>query len=204
MNNFEEACLMSCENWVDSFSDEEDFAFSEAFEHKMENLTEEMSKNKYHKLTRRTIKALLIAAVVFSFATSAFAIPETRKYIIKQFEDHFSYMVTGVDEMDKIEEISVGYIPEGFKLTKQEISNVGILNEFYNGNQWFNIVKNTLDTVINYDNSQHEIVSINNENYIIIYMENTSSIVWNNGNYTFRITGNIDKDILLEIAKSIK
>lgn len=91
-----------------------------------------------------------------------------------------------------------------FKKTKQEISDIGILNEFYNGNMWFTIFKNTIDTVVNYDNSQQETVRIDNIEYIVVHMENADSIIWNNGIYNYHLTGNINEEILLKIAENTK
>lgn len=204
MNNFEHACLMSCEDWVNSFSDEYEFEFSKSFEKKMELLTDKMRNNKYHRMTRKTMRALIIAAIILSFATTTFAIPSTREYIIKQFKDHFSYSVTDIDEIGKTENLYIGYVPEGFEQTNQEISDIGILNEFDNKELWFAVLKNTIDNEVNYDNNQQEIVSINNIDYIIVHMKDSKSIIWNDGIYTYSLTGNIDEETLLKIAENIK
>lgn len=200
MNKFEEICFKSCEDWVSSFSEDDDFEFSNAFENSIECIAGEMEKNKTYKLPRKIIKILIIAAIILSFVTTAFAIPNTRNYIIKQFKDHFSYIVADICEINKTDDISIEYLPESFKKTKQEISDIGILNEFYNGNMWFTIFKNTIDTVVNYDNSQQETVRIDNIEYIVVHMENADSIIWNNGIYNYHLTGNINEEILLKIA----
>ncbi len=201
MNNFEDACLMSCEKWVSSFSDEDDFVFGKSFEKKMELLTDKMRNDKYHKMSRKTMRALIVAAIILSFATTAFAIPNTRKYIIEQFQDHFSYLVTDVDEIDITEDISIGYVPDGFIKTDEDHSDVGIYCEYTNNSEWFSVLKHPIDISINYDNNSQEIQKINNIDYVIASMNDTQVIVWNNGQYTYRIMGNIDKSTLITIAE---
>ncbi len=204
MNKFEEACILSCESWVNTFPDDIEYDFSPAFEKEMNILIDKMRNDKYHKFTRKTMTSLIIAAVVLSFATTAFAIPSSREYIIKQFENYFSYNVTDIDEIEKVENIFVGYLPNNFIRTDEDISETGIYYEYCNKDLWFTISKNPINTTVNYDNSKQEISKINNVEYIITYMDNTTGIIWNNGLYTYRIIGNIKKDTLLKIAENIE
>lgn len=204
MNNFEEACFISCEKWVNSFSDKDDFAFSKSFDKRMDLLTDKMRNNRYHKMSRKTVRALIVAAIILSFATTALAIPNTRKYIIEQFQDHFSYSVTDIDEIDITEDISIGYAPDGFIKTDEDHSDVGIYCEYTNNSEWFSVLKHPIDIAINYDNNNQEIQTINNIDYVIASMNDTQVIVWNNGQYTYRIMGNIDKSTLITIAEKTK
>lgn len=201
MNNFEEACFISCEKWVNSFSDKDDFAFSKSFDKRMDILTDKMRNNRYHKMSRKTVRALIVAAIILSFATTALAIPNTRKYIIEHFQDHFSYLVTDVDEIDITKDISIGYVPDGFIKTDEDHSDVGIYCEYTNNSEWFSVLKHPIDIAINYDNNSQEIQKINNIDYVIASMNDTQVIVWNNGQYTYRIMGNIDKSTLITIAE---
>lgn len=202
MNNFEDACLMSCEKWVSSFSDEDDFVFSKSFEKKMELLTDKMRNDKYHKMSRKTMRVLIVAAIILSFATTAFAIPSTRKYLITQFKDHFLYTVTDIAEINKTDNIAVEYIPDGFIKTDEEISDIGIYNEYCKDELRFVIYKNPIDVSVNYDNNSYEVTEINNVEYVISELNNTIVIIWNNGLYTYRVSGNIDKELLLRIAEN--
>lgn len=208
MTNFEKACLMSCEDWVnkisEDYSHQKQFVFSKSFEKNMDTLIDKMRNNKYHRLTRKSMRVLIVAAILLSFATTAFAIPTTREYIIKQFQDHFSYWVTDVDEIDLTEDISIGYVPDGFIKTDEDYSEIGIYCEYTNNSAWFSILKHPIDIAINYDNNKQEIENINNIDYVIASMNDTQIIVWNNGQYSYRIVGNIDKSILITIAEKTK
>lgn len=204
MNNFEEACLISCEKWVSSFSDKDDFVFSKSFDKRMDILTDKMRNNKYHRMSRKTMRVLIVAAIILSFATTAFAIPSTRKYLITQFKDHFLYTVTDIAEINKTDNIVVEYIPDGFIKTDEDVSDIGIYNEYCKDELRFIIYKNPIDVSVNYDNTSYEVMEINNIEFIIAELNNTMVIIWNNGLYTYRISGNIDKELLLRIAASTK
>lgn len=168
----------------------------------MDLLTDKMRNNRYHKMSRKTVRALIVAAIILSFATTALALPSTRKYIVKQFKDHFLYTVTEIDEVNKIESISVQYTPEGFIKTDEEVSDIGIYNEYCKDELRFVIYKNPIDVSVNYDNNSYEVTEINNVEYVISELNNTIVIIWNNGLYTYRVSGNIDKELLLRIAEN--
>lgn len=204
MNNFNDACTLSCDDWLNKFSDSSDCEFSKSFDKQMNRLIDKMRKDKYHKLTRKSVQTLIIAAIILSFATTAFAIPSSRKYIIKQFKDHFSYSVVEIDDVESVESIIVGYIPDGFKKTYEDESKLGIIYEYKNNENWFSISKDKLDTEINFDNQTIEEIIINGIKYCVYCTESINGIVWNNGLYTYSISGNINKNELIKIAVKVE
>lgn len=43
-----------------------------------------------------------------------------------------------------------------------------------------------------------------NETYLIFYSPNSCSIIWDNGRYIFKLSGNLDKEAALNLCRSIK
>lgn len=199
MNHFNDACSLSCDDWLSNFSESYDCDFSKTFDKEMQKLADKMRNDKYHKFTRKTMHALIIAAVVLSFATTVFAVPSSRKYIIEKFKDHFSYTVTETDNIDIVKNITVGYIPDGFKLSYSD-SSFGWVQEYKRNNEWFIINKDTIDIEINFDALDTETKIINGTEYLLFITDNTNGVIWNNGSYTYTISGNIDKEELVKIA----
>ncbi|MCM1286354.1 MAG: DUF4367 domain-containing protein [Acetobacter sp.] len=204
MNNFNDACTLSCDDWLNDFSDSYDYEFTKSFEKEMNRLIDKMRKDKYHKLTRKSVQTLIIAAIILSFATTAFAIPSSRKYIIKQFKDHFSYSVVEIDDVESVESIIVGYIPEGFKKTYEDESQLGIIYEYKNNKNWFSVSKDKLDTEVNFDSLEKEYIIINDTEYLLFTTDGTNGVIWNNGLYTYSISGNINKNELIKIAVEVE
>ena len=93
MSEFEEALWLSAENWADSFStDLPKHKFSKKH-NKVINDIIYGKQDKKIKLSKGTIKVLLIAAVLLAIATTAFAIPQSREYIVDKFSNHSEYNV---------------------------------------------------------------------------------------------------------------
>lgn len=204
MDNLEKACVLSCEKWCNSFSEEEEFTFSKPFGKRMDKLVDKMRNNKYHKLTRNAIKMIVVAAIVLSIALTAVAFPGTRKYIIKQFQNYFSYTVSENVEAEEVEELVIGYVPQDFVLTEEYNENLCAYQKYMNVELWFSIFKNPLDTEINYNNANQEITEHNNIEYITFDNGEVTGIIWNNGEYVYRIDSNLSKNELLKIAYAVK
>ncbi len=204
MDNLEKACYISCEKWSNSFSEYGDFSFGKAFENRMDKLIDKMRDDKYHKLTRNAVKVIIIAAILLSLAVSAFAFPSTRKYIVKQFQNYFSYSVTDNAKAEKIEDISVNYIPKDFVLTEDNSEELRAYMKYEKDSLWFSVFKMPIDAKINFNNSNCETVQHNNIEYVIYSGDKSNGVIWNNGVYVYKIDGNISKDELLKTAYEVK
>lgn len=204
MNNFNDACTLSCDDWLNNFSESYECDFSKTFEKEMQRLVDKMRNDKYHKFTRKTMSALIIAAVVLSFATTAFAIPSSRKYIIEKFTDHFSYAVIEPDNIDTVEDIIVGYIPEGYEKRNEYIFEKEISQEYQRDDKWFIISKNTIDTEINFDALDTESKTIDGTKYLFFVTDSTNGVIWNDSLYVYSVSGKINKEELIKIAIEIK
>ncbi len=204
MDKFNDAYELSCDDWVNNFSASYDYEFSKSFDKKMNKLIDKMRSDKYHKLTKKSMQALIIAAIILSLATTVFAIPSSREYALKQFRDHFSYSVAETDDVVYIDSITVGYIPDGFKKSSSNESEVLILYEYENNEKWFTIIKNTINAEINFNSENRIIKNINGIEYILSSNDSTNGVIWNNGLYTYSISGNIDKEELFNIALEVE
>lgn len=204
MDNLEKACCISCEKWSNSFSEYSDFAFGRSFEKRMDKLIDKMRDDKYHRLTRNAVRVIIIAAILLSLTVSAFAFPSTRKYIIKRFQNYFSYSVTENAKAENIEDISVEYIPKDFVLTDENNDELRAYRKYEKDNLWFSVFKMPIDAEINFNNANQETVEHNNIEYVIYSGDKSSGVIWNNGAYVYKIDGNISKDELLKTAYEVK
>lgn len=207
MTNFEKACLLSCEEWVNTLSTIDDFQFSKSYERKMKKLFNKMRNDKYHRFTTNTVKVLVAAAIIMSIATTAFAIPTTREYIFNHFKNYAVYTVADVDKAEQIEPISVGYLPDGF-VQSYEDSALDRKTIFYeNGNEWIYIDKYRIDSSVFKDNeyNNYETVQINGIDYICsVNDDGNTEMIWNNGEYVYSIYSSLNMNELLTIAENLK
>jgi hypothetical protein len=208
MNNFEQACLLSNEEWIESFPvDIEHYSYTEQHIKQIKKLFNKMRNDKYHKLTKRSAYAVLIAAIILSISITAFAIPKSRNYLINKFSDHSSYSVTDYSGDENVTSLNIGYLPDGFEKTNETYSDDFIMNQFSFGDEWFYVCKYDIGTVVDFDTEDYneEHITIDNIEYIL-YNSNSEycGIIWNNGYNVFTIAGNVSLDMLLEIAQNIE
>lgn len=208
MNNFTKACCMLNEEWVNSFPDEiEQFRHSRAYTKNINRLFSKMRNDKYHPLTKGTLRALIIAAIIISLAATAMALPQSRKYIIEKFTDHSTYTVADDAKSNIVTDLTVGYLPEGYELV-DEFESVDYYTVIYsNEYNSINIIKYNIDRDLNFNterNNSH-IVTYNNVDYTVCKSaQDNTVIVWCNNEYIYYLDGNIPEEEALKIALSVK
>lgn len=208
MSNFQDVCLLSCEKWVDSFPDEiPKHEFSQKHNEKMKTLFQDEPKDKKHKLSRKSITFILIAAIIMAIATTAFAIPTCREFIIEKFTDYSEYNVVNPKNAKMVESLKVNYIPDGFKKAEEDKTNDFYVEIYDNNDKYFFVKKYTLDTNIGYDTEKYdsEKIKINGIDAVYYRTDNElDGIIFNNSEYIFVVNGNISKEELVKIAQNVE
>ena len=212
MNNLETACLLSCERWADTFEKEiPEHIFSKEHNEKMKSLLSDNLIKYKPKLSKKTLKFILIAAIILSLAITVFATakPAFEKYSLKMLSDHSIYNVILDDKSyaKKVNSLNVKYIPNGFEKTEEENNTNNIVYTYKNNDKYFYVGKYTLDTSVGYNTERYEdeLIKINNKEYIYYKVDdNMQGILFNNGEYIYEIDGNISKEELVDVAQNIE
>lgn len=211
MNNLETACLLSCERWADTFEKEiPEHTFSKEHNEKMKPLLSDNLIKYKPKLSKKTLKFILIAAIILSLAITVFATakPAFEKYSLKKYSDHSEYeILSKKKEPQEVNSLTVNYIPEGFEKTEEENNINNIVYIYRNNDKYFYIGKYTLDTSVGYNTEKYEeeLIKIDNKEYIYYKVgNNMQGVLFNNGEYIYEIDGNISKEELVDIAQNIE
>lgn len=171
-----------------------------------EILQEKQDEDKY-KLSKNTIKVLLIAAILLSITITAFAIPASREFITKSLFNHSSYSLVDKSDYTKVESLVLNYIPEDFIQTDEFVSEYYFDFSYENKEYHFSVNKYALNTKIDYDTEkyEHETIIINNSQGVF-YRANEfdSGLIFNNNYYIFVISGNISKEEIIKIAQGLE
>lgn len=209
MSTIEEACLLSCKNWIDSFPTKiPNHKFSR--EHKKAINKILYSDNKKYKVTfsRRNIKILLIAAILLSLAaTVVFAVPASREFIVNKFSNHSEYNITDTDNIKDVNSLTVNYVPKGFEFTEKHTASGFCILKYENGEKSVSIKKLSLDFTINYDTEKYssEKIKINGINAVYYKPDNDmNGVIFNNGEYIYTVSGRISKDEIIKVAQNIE
>lgn len=208
MNNFEAAVELSLNNWVASLPTEFNLPEpTEAYKKGIAKLMDKMRGDRYHRLTRRTARAILIAAIIMAIATVTVAATVGRDFIVQRFSDHSTYSVVDASNVKEVDDIHIGYLPEGFELESKEITDYSQFYVYSKNNYWINIYKSKIDTGLTFDTEYNNGEYIETNTFEGIYFEDESlsysGIVWNDGNYIYLINSNISKQGLIKIAENL-
>lgn len=192
--------------------------FSKSFERKMQRLIDSEHKS-YGFMVRTTGRRVIsvLVAVMLLTTTALFSVSATRGPIVTFFTEAYDKFTavffdkpettTYSDESDPLEEITVGYIPEGFELISKNGSEMSCRLEYANEveHSLIIMVRPIGEAGLTFDTEGVEVVSIEVNGYdgIYYYQKGISSVMWNDNNRYYIIRGDLDYNAIMEVAESI-
>ncbi len=209
MSKFAKACILSYEEWVATIPEElPDPEYSKKHIRRMNALKNKMRGNVYHHFTTKTIKIMLVAAILLALLMTAFVFPSSRDSFIDNFNIASRYQMTKENKNSVPDKITVGYIPEGFELENKQSSSKSVAYDFFSSNgEIFTITKYSSATEIDFDteNLDTKEILINSVKYTYgTDSLGNSNIMWTKFDYMFKIGGNLPVEELLKIAETIE
>ena len=214
---FDEDCLK-----VSSTSYPE-YELSKEFQQKMNKLIRQQKKVYYPviKTTGRRIAAAIIAAVMMGSVT-AVAYEPAREAIKDFFMKHFgthdvvetNYVIENIDINSsyytkiRIEEEYEIAVPDGFELEEYYNDDCSINCRYSNGKDFIDfeqIPAGIYSESIDNERSKSYNYTDDEGNKYLVYDWNKSKLfIWNNGQYVFEISSNLDKNDIVDLCKSTK
>lgn len=97
------------------------------------------------------------------------------------------------------------YIPSNFEKINENITDSSLNIVFQNGEKWFDFYMNDIDGKLTIDTEGAivEEIDINGTKAILSIKPDVKILVWSSDNYSLVMSGNIYKETLIKIAKSI-
>lgn len=206
MTNFEQAAALDIEKWLQTLPEEApEYKFSEKYNKFRVKLFDKMRGEKYHRFTKRATVAIIVAAILFAMAVATLAATVGKDFILKYFNGYAEVEVIDSENAVNVDSLTIGYIPDGFIKTDEFISDSTTTYSYSESDKWFTVTKVKLDSGMTFDEeNQIERITINNVEYLYSYSSDANNLLWNNGQYSFNLIGNLDKDQLLKIAESVR
>ena len=208
MSKFAKACVLSYEEWVATIPAElPEPEYSKKHIRRMNALKNKMRGNVYHHFTTRTIKIMLVAAILLALMMTAFVFPSSRDSFMDNFNIASRYQMSKHNKNSVTDEITIGYIPEGFELEKQQTYSKTIIYDYSSNNSKFTITKfsSAIEIDFNTEEIETEIIAIDNTEYTYgISLSNVGNLIWVENDYIYQIKGDISKEEMLNIATGIK
>lgn len=162
-------------------------------------------KSRHITKMKKSVKVLLIAAIIAIMLAVGSLGYAQYKYNIFNFSDHATVMFSGVNKR-RVGNLEMSFIPNGFVLNYESNNKYECSREYFKGNNFFVVSKQTSIDKIDID-TEHggaKVTQLNGIDYIE-YGEADSGmgIVWEQDGFKYTVTGNISRNVLFKIAISI-
>ena len=205
-SNLEQAAALDVEKWLQTLPEEAPaYAFSEKYNMFRVKLFDKMRGEKYHRFTKRATVAIIVAAILFAMAVATLAATVGKDFILKHFNGYAEVEVVDSENAVNVDSLTIGYIPDGFIKSDEFISDSTTTYSYSESDKWFTVTKVKLDSGMTFDEENRiEKITINNVEYLYSYSSDANNFLWNNGQYSFNLIGNLDKDLLLKIAENVR
>lgn len=190
-----------------------DHQFSPAFERKMKRIVRRANHPWFYRITKSVACFLLV--ILISLASLMVISPTVRAAVIgwvkEQYETFTTYFFHGDDVAINAEDYELSKIPEGYTLLDR-IHIAGSTTIIYvnQNNQILQINysndPNMDSLIVVHDSHVHTTVSVGNigaDLYTSIDSSQTNILVWEHGNSVFMISGFLDQNTLILLAKDI-
>lgn len=208
MSNLQKACEMSLERWIDSLPENpEKHKFSKKHNREMKKIINSIDGKKRLHFTKKTARAILVAAIILALAVTAFAIETSHNYDLNPFNIYTEFSVDSENGNKDIDEISLHYIPDGFSMIYDSVLEDHRIYEYTNENSvWFNVHFIEANSVSNLDTEKYECSTIefNGTEYIVFSDgKDYNGVVCNKDGYYIIVDGVMNSDELLDIAENV-
>lgn len=165
-------------------------------------------KHKNIRTKRRVRKGFTVAAILclilLACPAIAFAVSPTFRLNVMELvsnwqDDHVSIRME--------ESASTDWLPEGFVLVNEEITESITYRQYTNNDQFINLRIYTNVSNINVDNEKHiyeQEYEINGSRAIVTLQSEKINIIWNNDNNMFQLSTNLPLENALDMARKIQ
>lgn len=209
MSKLAKACELSLNEWLGPIPDElPEVEYSKKHERWKKNLFNKMRGGYYHRFTTKTIKVMLVAAILMALLMTAFVFPSSRETTLDNLNAFSIFKITQHNKNSVNREIKVGYIPEGFELTDKVYLNKHSYYQYESNNSsHFLIYKCTSSMKMEFNTEFFDSEEIIVDNIKYTYCqgnEGVNNLIWTKNDYVYRIEGMLLREELLKIAKTVE
>lgn len=165
-------------------------------------------------LSRAAVVFLCIIALGACIMMTSLTVRAAVKNVIVEWFDkytHFSFVATdtGSGDFENVEDVEIGYVPDGYELINTDESSISITYVYSSNNADFliDIFENEASELFpDNERSKYSIIQINgHESWIIYDEENISgTLILIGSKVSVSISGSLSKKELIKIAECIK
>ena len=189
--------------------------FSRRHEKKMQKLFKRQRKPYFKLISTTGRRAACVFAAIVVLSASAMSVKAVRKtffdFITSVFSDHQvitadSDSCSGYPSTIK-EEYRITKLPEGFEQQYYNKTDTRVDIPYYSTSSrilFTQFTKDSFRIIFTDDAKSQEYTDTDGQKYQIVVTEYETVYIWDNGRYVFMVSGDFDKDKMLEICRSVK
>ena len=211
----DEAASIAAEDLGKNMPEPETVVFSKEHEEAMRKLfRKERNKLFFKKVSKYSKRAavFLLAVIVMSgiavFSVEAWRV-RVMNFFIEMSETHSDIRFGGnsaKSDSYTSDEITLGYIPKGFRLEKRDVKGSMVSLAFKGEKDYFVFSKSDITSRIRIDteNASVKKTKINGQEALFSSNKNINILVWHDEESSFTLTGTVEEKEMVEIAENIK
>lgn len=205
---------------IEEKTEEQKIEFSADHNKKIKKILHKEQKRrilkKYNNYFKKGVAILLIAFIgvgVLTFSVEAyrikflnFILEYTDKYTEIRYNENINKVKEDKENSTEEPGIKLYYIPQNFVLKRKVINGTSIYIEFENNKENFVISARGQEGIAHIDteNAEVENLNINNNHYMIVEKNGRISVHWTMNNMMYMLSGNIEKEEIINIIKNLK
>lgn len=162
--------------------------------------------NKYFKVAACAVAAVFVVSSISIFSVDAWRV-KFLNFVFDSEKANTDFNFTdGSGTSYSDDEITLGYIPEGYSLVEKTAIGDIVTLYFSNDIESFTFVLNTTEGDLSTDTEGGYIdkVTVNGREAIYSSNKNTNILMWHDNNYMYSINGSISKEEMIKIAENVK
>jgi len=205
VSDVDDGLVMECSDGLLRIDDCRRYMITESEMKESINLILGKKEPKSVKKLTKPVKIMLIAATLLVLLAVGALGYAQHKYNIFNFSDH-STVLFNMSRVKKVNELEIGFVPDGFEITYESNTKYERTKEFVKGDEIFNVTKRTDSNKIdiNTEYKAAAVTHINGIDYIEFgEAKHGQGFVWEKDGCQYVMSGNLSKQDLWKIAFSV-
>ncbi len=206
----------ACSSAIDKIFDEMDKSMADEeilFSPQHVNAVNQIFQNERNKKKRRRVKIGLLLVAIITIMTilfSAFMVYAFREKILNFFVTEtrlgtiFRYSSDDEDTFDKFD-VNVGFIPQNFEESQRYNDTNDCLIMYVHNEEYIVVdkMKAPDSYALNTEDAEIKYIDVNGNEAMFSINNDVSIITWTENGFVFSVSGNIDNDSLVKVARSV-
>ena len=205
VSDVDDGLVMECSDGLLRIDDCRRYMITESEMKESINLILGKKEPKSVKKLTKPVKIMLIAAILLVLLAVGALGYAQHKYNIFNFSDH-STVLFNMSRVKKVNELEIGFVPDGFEITYESNTKYERTKEFVKGDEIFNVTKRTDSNKIdiNTEYKAAAVTHINGIDYIEFgEAKHGQGFVWEKDGCQYVMSSNLSKQDLWKIAFSV-